>query len=377
MSKPSLRIGIACWPTFGGSGVVATEIGLALADQGHEIHFLAHEYPVRLSGFRGNVFYHQVSVPDYPLFKYPPYALALATKMAEVAENHHLDLIHAHYAIPHSVSAHLAKEMSHRDDLKIIATLHGTDITIVGNDTSYTRVTRFSIEKADGVTAVSKYLTAETHRIFDIERHIETIPNFIDLERFQMRSCPEADSLRQAGETVLIHVSNFRPVKRVFLLVKAFAALAAERPARLLMVGDGPDRAAAEALATELGVQERVHFLGSQDAVETIIPCADIFVLPSRFESFGLSALEAMACGVPVIGARGGGLPEVVVEGETGWLFEADELDSLTTILVKAAADKEHLKVMGQAARRRAEEHFALQDIVPRYEKFYREVLGN
>ncbi len=370
-----LRIGIACYPTYGGSGVVATDLGIALANQGHEVHFLSYENPIRLTGYHGNVYYHQVGVMEYPLFKYPPYALALATQLVEVAEQHDLDLVHVHYAIPHSVSAALARDMMGEAAPRTVLTLHGTDITIVGNDPAYRRVTCYGIDHADGVTAVSTYLKDATTQTFGTTRSIEVIPNFIDLERFQVTPCPEAQSLRHGEERILMHVSNFRPVKRVPVLVEAFAQVAAELPSRLVLVGDGPDRPAAQALAAERGVADRVHFLGSQDAVEKILPCADLFVLPSEYESFGLAALEAMACGVPVVATRAGGLPEVVADGETGELCDIHEADCLVKVILRLLESPDQLAKMGREARRRVEREFSLDSILPRYEAFYRRVL--
>jgi L-malate glycosyltransferase len=372
-----LKLAIACWPTYGGSGVLATELGIALAREGHEVHLLSYETPIRLPEYRGNLYYHRVGVPEYPLFKYPPYALALATRMAEVVEQYDLDLVHAHYAIPHSISAGLARDMV-GPKLKIVTTLHGTDITIVGNDRSYARITRFSIESADGVTAVSRWLVDETRSTFGIERPIVHVPNFVDLDRFSAAPCPDAQSLKRPGEPLFVHVSNFRRVKRVTELVRAFAALrnARKRPARLLMVGDGPELGRAERLAEDLGVSADIHFLGSQEAVEKIIPCADLFVLPSRFESFGLAALEAMACGVPVLASRAGGLPELVVEGETGGLFDVDDEEDLVNQMEAMLADEDALKMMGRKARQRAEEKYSLERVLPLYEDLYRRVIA-
>ncbi len=371
-----MKIGIACYPTYGGSGVVATELGLALADEGHEIHFLSYEAPIRLTSFNRNVYYHQVSVQDYPLFKYPPYALALATKMAEVCELHSLDLIHVHYAVPHLVSALLARDMlGGATEVKIVGTLHGTDITIVGNDPAYKRVTRHAIEQADGITAVSRYLRDETHRTIETAAPIDVIPNFVDLKRFEVTPCPQAAGLRTDHERMLVHVSNFRPVKRVIDLVEAFALLSRRMDARLLMVGDGPDRPAAEARARDLGVAGRVHFLGSQDAVEKIMPCADVFVLPSLYESFGLAALEAMACGVPVLASNSGGLPEVIDEGVTGRLVNVGDVAAFARTAEEMLRDDDRRRAMGRAARDAAESRFSLERILPLYEAFYERVL--
>ena len=355
--------------------MLATELGLALASRGHEIHFFAYENPIRLRSFQGNVYYHQVCVPEYPLFKYPPYALALATKLADVVEHHELDVVHVHYALPHAVSGVLAREMTHRDELKIVVTLHGTDITIVGTDPSYRRATRFGIERADAVTAVSHYLADETQRIFGTKKDIAVVPNFVDLDRFRATPCPEANALRKSGEQMLVHVSNFRPVKRVLDLVEAFARLSTRREVRLLMVGDGPDQGAAQQRAQDLGVGERVHFLGSQEAVERILPCGDVFVLPSQYESFGLAALEAMACEVPVVATRGGGIPEVVEDGVSGRLFRAGDVGDLAAVLDEVLSDEPRRRRMAVAARERAKQSFSMTAIVEQYERVYRDVL--
>ncbi|MCA9323143.1 MAG: N-acetyl-alpha-D-glucosaminyl L-malate synthase BshA [Planctomycetes bacterium] len=376
MTDKPLKIGIACYPTYGGSGVLATELGVALAEKGHEIHFLAYEPPIRLTGFHSRVFYHQVGVPEYPLFRYPPYGLALTTQIVEVAERHDLDLVHVHYAIPHAASAWMAREMLKPRRLRMVVTLHGTDITIVGTDPSYHRATRFALEQAEGVTAVSSWLEIETRRIFETSRGIDVIPNFVDLTRFDTRPCPEASALHgQDSEPLLIHVSNFRPVKRVLDLVRAVAILSSTTPVQVLMVGDGPDRATAESLARSLGVAERFRFLGSQEMVEKILPCADLFVLPSLYESFGLAALEAMACGVPVVASHAGGLPEVIVEGETGALAPPADPVALARVIQRLLADRPALKAMGKAARRLAEQKFSLERILPRYEAHYRRVM--
>ncbi len=376
MTEQKLKIGLACYPTYGGSGAVATELGIALADAGHAVHFLSYETPFRLSGFHSNIIYHQVGVPEYPLFKYPPYALALATTMAEVCETHDLDIMHVHYAIPHLVSANLARDMVGRNNIKVVVTLHGTDVTVVGNDPSYRRVMAYSLEQADGITAVSRFLEKETLRSAGVTLPVRVIPNFVDMERFLDEPCPEATKLRHPGEGVVVHVSNFRPVKRVLDLVEAFAVCRSQRPLCLWMVGDGPDRAAAEARAQELGVADAVKFLGSQDDIERILPCADLFVLPSEFESFGLSALEAMACGVPVVATQSGGLPEVVEDGVTGRLVPVGDITALAGTISGMFSHPEQMKAMGEAARRRAFDLFRRDRVVPRYLSFYRELLG-
>lgn len=371
----TMKIGIACYPTYGGSGVLATELGVGLAENGHEIHFLSYEPPIRLAGFHGNVIYHEVGVRDYPLFKYPPYALALATKMVEVAEEHGLDLIHVHYAVPHAVSAFLAKQMTSRRDMKIVSTLHGTDITIVGNDPSYRRVIRFSLEQCDGVTAVSRYLEEETRTAIGTDVPIEVIPNFVDLRRFAVEPCSEAKSLKEPGEKLVVHVSNFRAVKRVPDLVIAFSRVSRDLNAKLLLVGDGPDRGAAAGLVRELGISDRVTFLGPQDSVESILPCADVFALPSMYESFGLAALEAMACGTPVVASNAGGIPEVVEHDVTGALAPVGDVDALARALEHVLGDDERCKRMGVAARARAERLYSLDKILPHYEAFYGRVM--
>jgi N-acetyl-alpha-D-glucosaminyl L-malate synthase BshA len=375
MNTRKLKIGIACYPTYGGSGVLATELGIALADEGHEIHFLSYETPFRLTEFHSNIVYHQVGVQEYPLFKYPPYALALATTMAEVCDLHQLDIIHVHYAIPHLVSANLARQMLGKRDVKVIATLHGTDVTIIGHDPSYKRVMKFSLGQADGITAVSSFLKKETYRTVGTTCEIEVIPNFVDLKRFDVKPCPEASKLRKDGEQVLIHVSNFRPVKRINDIIEATAEILKKIPVRLLMVGDGPDRHAAEVRSRELGISDSISFLGSQDNIEKILPCADIFLLPSEFESFGLSALEAMACGVATVATNAGGIPEVVEDGVTGRLVPVGDIKALAQATIEILEDPEQLRSMGIAARARAKRLFRIENIIPQYTNYYWRIL--
>ncbi len=372
-----MRIGIACYPTYGGSGVVATELGLALAELGHEIHFLAYEPPIRLTSYRSNIFYHQVGVPDYPLFRYPPYALSLATKMAEVVDQYDIELLHVHYAIPHAASAWMAKEMVAPRPLGIVVTLHGTDITIVGQDASYKRVTRFTLDRADGVTTVSNYLRDETVDVIETKQEIEVIPNFIDLNRFDAHPCPDAQALHgESDELLLVHTSNFRPVKRVKDVVEAMALVSKDAPVKLLLIGDGPDRPAVEDRVKELGLSRKVNFLGSQESVERILPCADIFVLPSIYESFGLAALEAMASGLPVVATNTGGIPEVVEDGVTGLLVPPKSPHALARAILALASDPHRRKIMGRAARARAERLFDIRKILPAYIAHYERVLG-
>lgn len=368
-----MRIGITCYPSYGGSGVVATELGLDLARRGHRVHFITYRWPFRLTGYHRNVSYHQVDTPDYPLFKYPPYCLALSAKMAQVAREERLELLHVHYAIPHATAAFMARQMvSHR--LRVITTLHGTDITLVGNDPSFHDIVRFSTESSDGITAVSRYLREQTVQRFRIEQPIEVIYNFIDPDRFQPRSGPRKEFL--ADRKIVMHVSNFRPVKRIGDVIEIFGKIRQNVSAALVMVGDGPERPAAEARVEELGLKEEVHFLGRQLEVESLLPQADLFLLPSDRESFGLVALEAMSCGVPVLGYRAGGLPEVVTDGESGYLAGVGEVGRLAERAGKLLADDELRAEMGRRARQRVEEHFHSDIIIPRYEAFYQQVLS-
>ena len=371
-----LRIGISCYPVYGGSGVVATELGLELAKRGHEVHFITYAQPFRLSGFVENVYYHEVDIPSYPLFDHPPYTLALTVAIHNVAAKHDLDILHAHYAFPHATSAWLAKEMLGRDDFKVLTTLHGTDITLVGQDPSYHSITQFSIQRSDLLTAVSSYLREETVEHFDIPaERIEVIPNFVDLAAYRRDDMPcHRSQFSESGEKIVMHISNFRPVKRVEDVVRVFAGIAAALPARLLLIGDGPDRGRAQQLADELGIGQRVIFLGKQESVSELLACGDLFLLPSATESFGLVALEAMACGVPVIATRVGGIPEVVTDGEAGWLANVGDIDQMVSDSVRVLLDPE-LWASASAAARRAAERFSVDEIVPQYEACYRQVL--
>jgi N-acetyl-alpha-D-glucosaminyl L-malate synthase BshA len=374
-----VKIGIACYPTFGGSGVVATELGLALAARGHEIHMLSYERPYRLPDFYPGVTFHQVTAPSYPLFLSPPYTLALATKMADVAEHTPLDLLHVHYALPHAISAILAKQMRELAGarLAVVTTLHGTDITLVGQDRSYLPITSFAIEKSDAVTAVSRYLSDVTVAQFGIKKAITVVPNFVDGNRYRPEAVSDwARGLRQSGESLLVHVSNFRPVKRIGDVIEIFDRVLAEIPARLLLVGDGPDRALAERLCREKGICDRVHFLGNLTAVETLLPACDLLFLTSDRESFGLSALEAMACGVPVIGTDAGGLPEVVESGTSGFLRPIGDVKGMSADALSLLRDPARLRQFSAAARRRAVEKFPEEHAVSRYLEVYERALA-
>jgi N-acetyl-alpha-D-glucosaminyl L-malate synthase BshA len=373
-----VRIGITCYPTYGGSGIVATELGKELAERGHEIHFISYAPPLRLGKVSPNIQFHEVEVTTYPLFDHPPYTLALATKMAEVAEIENLDLLHCHYAIPHSVSAFLAKSMLKPRHLPVVTTLHGTDITLVGSDRSYLPITKFSIEQSDGVTAVSNFLKEATLRTFGVKNDIEVIYNFVNCDIYKPI---EGGELRRHyspnGEKILIHLSNFRPVKRPTDVVQIFERVQAKIPATLLMVGDGPERSSAEWLARHHGVDKKVHFLGKRDNIEDLIGISDLLLLPSDNESFGLVALEAMACEVPVIVSRVGGLPEVVTDGVEGYLVEPRNLDQMAERALQILSDESRRKEMGKAARETARKRFCASKIIPQYEQFYEKVVSH
>lgn len=366
-----MRIGITCYPTYGGSGTIATELGKALAVRGHKIHFISYSLPYRLREFNENVSFHEVSMMRYPLFDYPPYSLALSAKMAEVVENEDLELLHVHYAIPHAASAYLTKQMLGGKP-RFITTLHGTDITLVGDDESYFRVTKFSIDKSDGITTVSEFLKKETEERFQIETPIEVIPNFVDPERFSGRVPRCAKSLfATKGERIVMHVSNFRPVKRIEDVISIFALINAEIPSKLLMVGDGPLMSMALRTTEKLGVSSDTLFLGKQNDVAGLLSTADIFLLPSENESFGLSALEAMSCQVPVIGTNAGGLPEVVEHGRTGWLAEVGDVESMAERGKQLLTDHRLREEMGQSARQVVLERYHQDKIVAMYEEYY------
>ncbi|MBM3907538.1 MAG: N-acetyl-alpha-D-glucosaminyl L-malate synthase BshA [Gemmatimonadetes bacterium] len=370
-----MKIGITCYPTYGGSGAVATELGIALAARGHEVHFITYAHPFRLPAFSPRIFFHEVAIGSYPLFQYPPYDLALAVRMHEVASQQKLDLLHVHYAIPHATSAWLAKQMLREAglDLPVVTTLHGTDITIVGQDHSYHAITKFSIEKSDRVTAVSDYLKDETVRVFGCDNcRVEVIPNFVDPAVFNRSACDAA--LRQQlgdGRKVLMHISNMRPVKRVTDVVQVFAAVRHEIPSVLVMVGDGPERQAAEIEARRLDVEQDVRFLGKIDGVAPLLASADLYLLTTDRESFGLSALEAQACGVPVLGYAVGGLPEVVDSGVTGHLANVGDVVGLSRAALDLLGIEAHWRATSAAATQRAAERFATDRVIPRYEQLY------
>jgi L-malate glycosyltransferase len=371
-----MKIGITCYPTYGGSGAVATELGVALARLGHEIHFVTYKQPFRLPPFTPRVYFHEVDVGRYPLFEYPPYDLALAVRMHEVVQTHGLDLLHCHYAIPHATSAWIAREMLERSGsyVPVVTTLHGTDITIVGQDPSYHAITKFSIEKSDGLTAVSSFLQRETLNTFGCTAcRIEVIPNFIDPDVYDRSKYTSVFDEQVGRDTrVLMHVSNFRPVKRIPDVLQVFARVSKRVPSVLVMVGDGPERVDAEALARELGVDDRVFFLGKIDAVAPLLAGADLFLIPSDRESFGLGALEALASGVPVIGADVGGLPEVVRQGETGFLAPVGDVEAMAGAAIDLLEDDRKWQRMSELAAGDARERFGEAEIVAKYEEFYR-----
>jgi len=372
-----VNIGITCYPTVGGSGAVAAELGKQLANRGHKVHFVSYRLPFRLGEFNQNIQFHEVDVASYPLFEYPPHDLALAAKMAEVARDAKLDLFHVHYAIPHAIAGYLAKQMLGPKAPKLVTTLHGTDVTLVGLDRTFFEITRFGIQQSDGVTAVSEFLRRMTLEEFQIPNGIETIYNFVDLHDYcPSRAYRERGALAPNGERILLHVSNFRPVKRIMDVVRIFERVQREVPSVLLMLGDGPERAAAQALARRLGVLERVRFLGTRESVAEIAGLSDVFLLPSELESFGLSALEAMACCVPVVGSDQGGLPELVDHGRTGYLLPVGDVEGMALRSIELLKNDELRRSMGQAGRARAEEFFNAERLVTQYERHYERVLG-
>ncbi|HEY2460596.1 MAG TPA: N-acetyl-alpha-D-glucosaminyl L-malate synthase BshA [Candidatus Acidoferrum sp.] len=371
-----MRIGITCYPTYGGSGVVATELGMELAARGHDVHFISYAPPIRMNAADPHIHFHEVEVASYPLFDHPPYTLALATKMLEVFESQALDLLHVHYAIPHSVSALLARSMAAPRRLPFVTTLHGTDITLVGSNLSYLPITRFSIEQSDGVTAISKYLLDQTLKEFDIKRPIEVIPNFVNCDLYT-RTPQEAlrSTWAPGGEPILMHLSNFRPVKRLTDVVEIFGVVRAKIPARLVLIGDGPDRGAAEYLVRKRKLQKDVFFLGKQNNVYEKLSVADLFLMPSQLESFGLAALEAMACEVPVIATNVGGVPEVIEHGVDGFLVQPGDVKEAARYAIELLSRADRGREMGHAARINAKKKYCSNDVIPQYERYYQQVL--
>jgi L-malate glycosyltransferase len=372
-----MRIGIVCYPTFGGSGVLATELGKALAQKGHMVHFITYQQPVRLNGFIPNIFYHEVQVPPYPLFDYPPYETALASTMVDVIKNNNLDLLHVHYAIPHASAAYMAKQilMKEGKNIPVITTLHGTDITLVGKDKTYAPVVAFSINQSDAITAVSENLRDETYRTFIIEKEIAVIYNFVDVERFSRKPI---DAFRKViapnGERILLHASNFRKVKRVQDVVRIFHAVNKQLPSKLLFVGDGPERSTAEDLGRELGVSDEIRFVGKQEQMEDILAIADLFLLTSEYESFGLAALEAMAAGVPVVSTNAGGLGEININGETGFMADVGDVETMSLQALSILKDNKVLQQFKERAAAHAR-RYDIANIIPIYERLYEKFL--
>lgn len=375
-----MNIGITCYPSTGGSGVVATELGSQLARNGHQVHFISYAIPFRLDKYEANISYHGVETTAYPLFKFPPYTITLAAKMAEVARDSKLDILHMHYAIPHATCAYLAQRLlDDNGDVvpKIITTLHGTDITLVGQDPSFYDMTRFSIKASDGLTAVSQYLADETKEVFHLDKDIKVIHNFFDPERFRPNDCKSSRSdFVSPTEFLIVHISNFRPVKRTLDVVEIFERISAQVPARLLMIGDGPDIVLTRRQVKKKGLTDRVRFLGSQDRIEAVLPCADLFLMPSEEESFGLAAMEALACGVPVIGTSGTGLTEVVDDYTTGFLLPVGDVGSMSRAAVSLLKDTARLQKFKKAAAEATLKRFTSAKIVAKYERYYEEILG-
>ncbi len=373
-----MRIGIVCYPTFGGSGVLATELGKALAQKGHQVHFITYQQPVRLNGFIPNIFYHEVQVPTYPLFDYPPYETALASSMVDVIKNNQLQLLHVHYAIPHASAAYMAKKILEQEGIfiPVITTLHGTDITLVGRDKTYAPVVAFSINQSDAITAVSQNLRDETFKTFKIEKNIQVIHNFVDVQRFKRKPI---DAFRKviapSGERILLHASNFRRIKRVQDVVKIFDNVRKVIPSKLLFVGDGPERATAEDLSRQLMICDDVRFVGKQEQMEDILAIADLFLLTSEYESFGLAALEAMAAGVPVVSTNAGGLGEIMVHGYNGFMGHVGDVDAMSQYAIDILKNEVQLKEFKKNAAHHALS-FDIHNIVPIYEKLYEEVLA-
>lgn len=374
-----MKIGITCYPTYGGSGVIATELGKELALRGHEVHFISYALPFRLTKYIENIFFHEVDTSSYPLFEFPLYSLSLASKMIEVAEFENLDLLHVHYAIPHATSAFLAKQIVKNKKLKITTTLHGTDITLVGLEPSFLPLVKFSIEQSDGVTAVSRFLKEKTLTNYYIDKEINVIPNFVDTEVFKkipVENCAFKKHIAPNGEKVLVHTSNFRAVKRVTDAIKVFNIVQKEVPSKLLLVGDGPDRYECEQLARELNLTENVKFLGKQDGLVEILSSSDLFIIPSQSESFGLAALEAMACGLPVISSSVGGLPELVKHNDCGYIAEIGDVDRMAKYTLDLLTNEKKYEIFSNNARKRAVNEFDKSKVIPLYEEHYKKILN-
>ncbi len=372
-----MKIGITCYPTYGGSGVMATELGKDLALRGHEVHFISYALPFRLNQYVENIFFHEVETSSYPLFEFPLYSLALASKMVEVAEFEKLDLLHVHYAIPHATSAYLAKQMLNgKRDLKIITTLHGTDITLVGLEPSFLPLVKFSIDQSDGVTAVSRFLKEKTITNYLCDKDIEVIPNFVDTDLYKPKLNGEFKKhIADENEKVLVHTSNFRVVKRVADTIRIFEKIHDKIPSKLILVGDGPDRSECERLCRQKGLDDKVKFLGKQDALVEILTSSDIFLIPSQSESFGLAALEAMACGLPVISSSVGGLPELIRHNETGFIAEIGDIDRMAKYTLELLTNERKYKIFSDNARSRAVDVFDKSQVVPMYENYYKTIL--
>lgn len=371
-----MKVGIVCYPVPGGSGAVASELGLALARRGHEVHFISYALPFRLAAYTENFFFHEVEVTEYPLFKYPPYTLTLASKMIEVSHQWKLNVLHVHYAIPHASCAFLAKQVLKQNSPVVITTLHGTDITLVGANKSFFDVTKFSIESSDGVTAVSDFLKRKTISEFDIKKDIRVIPNFVDTNRFSDRkpAC-QREHFAPGGEKILIHLSNFRPVKRIPDVIEVFRLVRQQIPTKLILIGEGPETGQALSLTHKYRLHSDVIFLGQQEYVENLLCVADLFLLPSTTESFGLAALEALSCGVPVLATRIGGLPELVIDNQNGYLFDVGDTPKMAQVALELLNDSNRLYRLKEGARQTAVEHFDSSRMVPRYESFYQEIL--
>lgn len=384
MTLRPLQIGISCYATYGGSGVIAAEIGMAMARRGHRVHFIGNDVPRRLDRFQENIYFHEVELQDYPVFVTPPYALSLASKMVEVSTYEKLDLLHVHYAVPHATSAYLARQVLGDKAPKIITTLHGTDITLVGNARSYLPITRFSIMESDGITAPSQYLKQATYDKLNVPTSlpIEVIGNFIDGERFKPAECHTVEKVKTCfkehtgRERILVHTSNFRPVKRISDVVKIFALVQKQIPTRLLLIGDGPERSRVEDEVRAAGLNENVRFLGKLETFEDILQQSDVFLLPSESESFGLAALEAMACGIPVVASRAGGIPEVVVHGKTGFLSDVGDVQDMANNVLTILNDSTLAESMCRESRKRAVDTFAMEHLVNRYETYYEQILN-